>query len=341
MSVVTIKDVATRAGVSPKTVSRVMNGERHVRPAVREAVMRVVDELGYRPNAFARSLSSARSYLIGLFFDDPASGYATEMQRGALARCRARSYHLLVEPLDLAAPTWVADLAETVRALHLDGAILPPPLSQDAALLEELDGLGLSYVRVSPDRAAPARSGLVEIDDERAAADMTRHLIRLGHRDIGFIEGDRAHASASLRLKGFVTAMAAAGLPIAEGRIAPGDFSFRAGLAAGERMLAGASRPSAVFASNDDMALGASVAAIKLGIPVPHALSIAGFDDAPTARLAWPPITTVRQPVGEMGAAAVDMLIDPHYRSDPSDASFRRLIGYELVERESTAAFGG
>ena len=334
----TIKDVAARAGVSPKTVSRVMNGEQHVRAQVRDVVLRAVSELSYRPNAFARSLSSARSYLIGLFFDDPSSGYANEMQRGALIACRAQSYHLLVEPLDVGAPDWLAGLEETIGSLQLDGIILAPPLSQNAALLDALDRLGASYVLVSPDPGANRQAGLVDIDERRAAFDITDHLIGLGHRDIGFIAGNPRHASSAQRCAGFTAAMEAAGLPIGAGRMLTGDFSFRTGLEAGEQLLSTSDRPTAIFASNDDMALGVSVAAMKHGVSVPGALSIAGFDDATTARLAWPPITTVRQPVMGMGEAAVEILVDPAYRTgDRAAAPFRRRLDHALVARESTA----
>lgn len=336
---ITIKDVAARAGVSPKTVSRVMNAEQHVRPSVREVVLRAVDELGYRPNAFARSLSSARSYLIGLFFDDPTSGYASAMQRGALTACRAHSYHLLVEPLDLRMPGWATLVEDAVRSLRLDGVILSPPLSQCPSLLDILDQLSVPYVLVSPDPAGPRRAGSVDIDERRAAFDMTRHLVELGHRDIGFIVGDPTHASSLQRRDGFCAAITASGLSVGESRIVAGDFSFRAGLEAGERLLSDHRQPSAIFASNDDMALGVSVAAAKLGINVPAQLSIAGFDDAATARLAWPPITTVRQPVTELGHAAVDMLIDSTYRAgDRTSDGFHRSLAHSIIERESTEA---
>jgi len=333
---VTIKDVAALAGVSAKTVSRVMNGEQHVRPHVRETVMRVVAELGYRPNAYARSLSSARSYLIALFFDDPASGYATAMQRGALTRCRERHYHLLVQPLDLATPAWVDELAETALSLRLDGAILTPPLSQNVVLLAQLTTLQIPFVCISPDDHARGQAGSVEIDEEGAAFDMTSRLIALGHRDIGFIEGHHAHASSGKRRAGFIAAMAAAGLAVADEHMIGGDFSFRSGLEAGEALLATTPRPTAIFASNDDMALGVSVAALKHGVAVPSELAIAGFDDAPTARLAWPPITTVRQPVSEMGAAAVDILIEPGYRANMTAAEYCRRLAYDVIERDST-----
>jgi LacI family transcriptional regulator len=337
---ITIKDVAERAGVSPKTVSRVMNGEAHVRPALREAVKRVVAELDYRPNAFARSLASSRSYLLGLFIDDPAwSSYATGLQRGALTRCREQHYHLVVEPIDILADTWEPLVSHSIATLRLDGAILTPPVCQHGPMLEKLEALGLPYVRVSPGEY-PARSGMVEIDEEGAAFEMTRHLIDLGHRDIGFLEGIPSHSATPKRRAGFVRAMRTAGLPVAEGWIAPGDFTFRSGLESGGALLRHRSRPSAIFASNDEMAFGVSVAASKLGIAVPSELSIAGFDDSPTARIAWPQITTVRQPVERMAAAAVDILIDPAYRNAIGDPHFHRQLPFEIVIRGSTAPIG-
>ena len=168
MKTVSIKDVAARAGVSPKTVSRVINGEQHVRPTIRDAVQRVVAELDYRPNAFARSLSSSRSYLLGLFIDDPSSGYAADVQMGALMRCRQRSYHLVVEPVDVSVAGWREQIAVALRGLRLDGAILTPPICDNAALLSILEAHELPYVRISPHDELH-RSGFVHMDDAAAA----------------------------------------------------------------------------------------------------------------------------------------------------------------------------
>ncbi len=334
---VTIKDVAEKAGVSTKTVSRVMNGEAHVRPELRDTVMRVVEELGYRPNAFARSLSSARSYLLGMFLDDPAwSGYAAGMQRGALIRSRQRHYHLVVEPVDSRIEGWEVDLMHGIASLRLDGAILTPPLCRKVSLLERLEAIKLPYVRISPGEDE-GRSGVVDIDEEGAAFAMTDYLLQLGHRDIGFIEGIPSHAATPKRRAGFLSAMHRAGLPVDAANIVPGDFTFRGGIEGGEALLGRSKRPTAIFASNDDMALGVSAAAAKLGISVPGDVSIAGFDDGPTARVAWPPITTIRQPVGDMAAAAVDILIDPAYREAPADRRFHQQLPYELIVRGSTA----
>lgn len=335
MKVVTIKDVAAQAGVSPKTVSRVINGEAHVRPEVRQAVERVVAELEYRPNAFARSLSSSRSYLLGLFIDDPASGYAADVQHGALLRCRERSYHLVIEPVDLNGPNWAEQVRSSIAALRLDGAIIAPPVCDEAALTEIFFEAGLPLVLVAPSVPFPA-TGTVRMDDQGAAREMTDYLIGLGHRHIGFVQGPSTHSASARREEGFREAIAAAAMTVDEGVVMRGDFSFRSGLELGERMLKPAERPTAIFAANDDMALGVLITAMKLGIAVPEALSICGFDDAASSRAAWPQLTTIRQPKAEMAAAAVDILVNPHSRQDSDNARSQLTLAHEMIVRGST-----
>jgi LacI family transcriptional regulator len=334
MKPLTLKDVAERAGVSPKTVSRVINGEAYVRPEVRATVQQVVDELGYRPNAFARELSSSRSFLLGLYFDDPASAYAADLQRGALARCRALGYHLVVEQVTRDRADWLAQCEASLRAMRLRGAILTPPLCDWPELLDLFDRMGVTVVRISPGDF-PDRTAAVEMDERGAARELTHALIALGHRDIGFIQGNPEHHAAARRLEGFRDAMAAAGLPVREERTLQGDFTFRSGLDAGERLLAGADRPSAIFAANDEMALGVLVAAMRNGIAVPDRLSIAGFDDAAIARMAWPPLSTVRQPHVEMAAAAVELLTRTASGETGRSAASLRLL-HTLTLRDST-----
>jgi len=335
MKTITIKDVAARAGVSPKTVSRVINGESYVRAEVREAVQKVVDELGYRPNAFARELSSSRSFLLGLFFDDPASTYAAEVQRGALGRCRALSYHLVVEQVAENSAEWLAECETSLRAVRLGGAILTPPLCDWPELLDLFERHDVPVVRISPGDF-PGRTPQVQLDDNSAAQEMTRQLIALGHRDIAFIQGNPTHHAAARRLEGFRAAMAQAGLATPETRTLQGDFTFRSGLAAAEQLLARPDRPTAIFAANDEMALAVLVVAMRNGIAVPEQLSIAGFDDAPIARMAWPQLSTVRQPNLEMGATAVDLLV--HIQAPGGDAGAeQRELPYDLIMRSSTA----
>ncbi|WP_404333669.1 LacI family DNA-binding transcriptional regulator [Sphingomonas sp. MMS12-HWE2-04] len=335
MKTITIKDVATRAGVSPKTVSRVINGESYVRAELRETVQKVVAELGYRPNAFARELSSSRSFLLGLFFDDPGSAYAADVQRGALARCRELSYHLVVEQVARDRAGWLEECEASLRAVRLGGAILTPPLCDWPELLDLFDRNEVPVVRISPGDF-PERSPQVLMDDRGAAQEMTRRLIALGHRDIAFIQGNPTHHAAARRLAGFAAAMTEAGLAAPESRTLQGDFTFRSGLDAADRLLGGPDRPTAIFAANDEMALAVLVAAMRNGIAVPEQLSIAGFDDAPIARMAWPQLSTVRQPNVEMAVTAVDLLVRLQGRGDESAIETRQLA-YTMVMRASTA----
>jgi LacI family transcriptional regulator len=338
MATVTIKDVAERAGVSAKTVSRVINGEPHVRPEVRDAVMEVVRALDYRPNAFARGLSSSRSFLIGMFFDDPTSAYAGDLQRGALTRCRELFHTLLIEQLDPLQADWAARLSTTLREVRLGGAILTPPLCDHRELVAAFADHNIPVVRIAPD-APDAGTPQVRIDDRAAACAATERLLELGHRDIAIIRGNPLHSATARRWMGFNDALQMAGLAVGADRDLAGDFTFRSGLEAGERLLANPSRPSAVFASNDEMAFGVLVAAMRLGVAVPGELSVVGFDDAALSRMAWPQITTVRQPNDEMAIAAVDMLIGPEYHLRRGEAGVCLTLPYQLMDRSSAATY--
>jgi LacI family transcriptional regulator len=335
MKTVTIKDVAALAGVSPKTVSRVINGEDHVRPEVRDAVQRVVAELDYRPNAFARSLSSSRSYLLGLFIDDPVSGYAADVQHGALLRCREKSYHLVVEPVDLGRSKWRDQVRDSIAALRLDGAIIAPPICDEPALTDLFVEAGLPFVMIAPS-VEPAASGAVRMDDLGAAREMTQYLLSLGHSRIGFVQGPLAHSASARREEGFRATMADSGTEVDDSLVVRGDFTFRSGLELGEHLLRTPEPPTAIFAGNDDMALGVLITAMKMGIPVPDALSICGFDDAPSSRAAWPQLTTIRQPKSEMAASAVDILVNPLFRKGSASADFHLMLAHELIRRGST-----
>lgn len=339
MTVITIKDVAARAGVSAKTVSRVINGEPHVRAEVREAVMKVVKELDYRPNAFARGLSSSRSFLLGLFIEEVASGYAADIQRGAVERCRALGYHLVIETVELGQQDWLKELPAILNTLRLQGVILAPPLCDWPELLDMLAAHEVPVVRIAP-RETPERTPLVRMNDRAAARELAERLIALGHRDIAFIRGNPTHSAATERWLGFSDAIAAAGLRVRPEWIADGDFTFRSGVEAAEKILAAAARPTAIFSSNDEMALGVLVSAMRHRIEVPQALSVVGFDDTLIARMAWPQLTTIRQPNPEMAAAAVDLLVGPP-NGRPSPATAAVELPYSLVIRDSLAPPAG
>jgi len=333
-SKITIHDVARQSGVSIKTVSRVLNREPNVKADTRDRVQAAVAALHYRPNISARSLAGSKAYLIGVFFDNPSPGYITDVQLGAIARCREEGYHLIVEPLDSTADNVEEQVAPMLATLRMDGVILTAPVCDHPVVLAALEREQVPYVRISPGSDLD-RSARVGMDDRLAAYEMTKHLIGLGHRDIGFIIGHPDHGASHLRHEGFMAAMADSGLNVRPERVEQGYFSFRSGFEAAERLLASEDRPTAVFASNDDMALGVMAVANRLRLNVPETLSVAGFDDTPGAKVVWPQLTTVRQPIAAMAGAAADMLLNGVSWEDgalpPS-----KLLDFELVIREST-----
>ncbi|MFN7054771.1 LacI family DNA-binding transcriptional regulator [Hyphomonas sp.] len=324
----TIIDVAREAGVSFKTVSRVLNGEPNVRAPTRERVLEAAGRLGYRANPHARSLRAGQSRLIGVFFGHLSRNYLSELQIGALEKANAAGFSIVFETLkpgweETGLPPGLSDLA---------GAVLVPPLSEDAALMARLTEAGTPFVRLSH-TDAPAEAGRVSMDDSGAALAMTEYLIGLGHRRIGFITGPANHPQAQLRQSGFEAGLAAHGLQAEPGLIVPGAFDFESGLAAARALLDLPSPPSAIFASNDDMAAGVLAVAYRSRIRVPEELSVAGFDDTPLATTVSPVLTTIYQPGREMAARAVGMLIDR--RSE--DRGRHIVLPHRLVVRESTA----
>ncbi|WP_409433582.1 LacI family DNA-binding transcriptional regulator [Litorimonas sp. RW-G-Af-16] len=308
----TITDVAQKAGVSMKTVSRVLNKEPNVAEKTRERVMAVASELRYSPNLAARGLASSKSYLIALIYDNPNAYYITELQRGAISACRKRGYHVVLEPTkirELSSPEEVKSASEMIfERLHVDGVILAPPLSDSQELIDVVRARNLPYVLVAPSETSPDVPS-VKMDDFAAAYELTQNLIAQGHQRIGFIKGHYQHSSADLRLEGFCHAIKEAGLSKEPGLIKDGDYSFRSGVVAAEALLEADNPPTAIFACNDDMAAGVIHVAARLGLSVPDGLSVCGFDDTPLATIMWPQLTTVAQPIYEMGYGAADMLL--------------------------------
>jgi LacI family transcriptional regulator len=331
MTSITIKDVAQRAGVSIKTVSRVLNRERHVRQHTRDEVLAAVEALSYVPNVSARALAGSRTYLIGLYFDDPTPAYVSQAEQGAMNACRQFGYHLIVGRLQRKDEDFAEQVASLGDHVRVDGSILTPPLCDELTLLDVLDASGSPYVRLSP-TVDPGRSPSVQFDDYGAAYAMTGELIALGHRDIAFISGPVEHIAAYRRQQGFVQAMRDAGLSVAPNWLERGDFHSRSGWLAGERLLAAQKRPTAIFAGNDEMALGVMAVANRLHLDIPSHLSLVGFDDTPSAEAVWPQLTTVRQPVSEMARAAATLLMEP---ADDGDRMAVRMLDFTLVFRDS------
>jgi LacI family transcriptional regulator len=302
----TIHDVASRAGVSSMTASRVVSGSVPVTQALRDKVMTAIKELNYRPNVAARA-ARAGSVRIGIVLTNPKSTILGEFLLGAYGESTRLGVHLMVEPA-IEQPANLDALKRIVKT-GVDGAILPPPLGDSSAALSLLDKAGISALAFA---IAEPRQNIasVTIDDFRGAALMTRHLIDLGHRRIAFVQGKEEHSPAHRREAGFRATMEEAGLPVRAPWVVGGDFTFKSGFEAARKLLSLNPRPTAIFAANDDMAAGVIALAHGLNLKLPEELSVGGFDDTPIAATLWPPLTTIHQPFSSMARTAVASITD-------------------------------
>lgn len=329
---VTIREVSAAAGVSIKTVSRVLNKEPHVKEATRKKVEEAVERLNFRPSSIARTLAGRRSFQVALLYDNPSPYYINEVQTGALERCVQEGFRLIFQPCNSASPTLVDSVVDFIEETHVDGLILTPPVGDNFPLLEELRRREVNFVRVAPGDDRPIASA-VAMDDVGAAREMTDFLLSLGHRRIGFIVGHPAHAASGQRLAGYRAAFAARGARVDAALIQPGLFDFDSGKAAAAKLLDLPNPPTAIFASNDDMAAGALSVAHERGIAVPDQLAITGFDDTNLANAVWPPLTTVHQPMRALAREAADLLFAGASRTTIE----RRILPHEIIVRGTTA----
>lgn len=334
MQKATIADVAELAGVSIKTVSRVTNNEPNVRGNTRAKVKAAIKELGYQPNPSARSLASRRSYLVGLLYDNPSPSYLINIQNGALRTCRAEGYDLVIHPCDYRSDKLRDDLSNMVRQSRVDGVILTPPLCELPEILTLLQELETPFVRIAPADDRHAERSIVT-NDREISAQMTAHLIELGHRRIAFVRGHPDHGAVCTRYDGYVDALKAASIPLDEDLVSQGYNSVDSGEQCAAQLLDADAPPTAIFAANDDMAAGALRAAHARGIAVPTELSVAGFDDTPIACQVWPALTTIRQPIKQMSESATALLL--HQLGGNESDALERVIECGLVLRESTA----
>lgn len=325
----TIKDVAREAGVSIKTVSRVLNKQPRVSDDARRRVEAAVGQLNFRPSAAARSLVGHRTFQIALACDNPSPFFVYEMQAGIHERCRMDGVRMIAQPYDHRADGLLDEIESLIDTTGIDGLILTPPASDRQDVLALMERRGVPFVRVTPSDDI-ARSSAVFIDNRAAAAAMTRHLLALGHRRIGFVSGHPSYAASPRRQEGFVGALAEAGLEADPRLICPGGYDFASGAAAAEAMLALAEPPTAIFAANDEMAAGVLSIAHRRGLSVPGDLSVAGFGDDAIAGFVWPPLTTIRQPTRVLGFEAADLLLAT------AAGKVAREVPFELVRREST-----
>jgi len=329
----TIHDVARYAGVSPMTVSRVINGEKNVRDSTREAVNAAIRDLNYQPNPAARSLAGADLIRIGLLYSNPSAAYLSEFLVGGLDQCSRSNIQLIVEKCD-------EEHAEAAAARLLnsgvDGIILPPPLCDAPEVLRTLAESKTPAVAVATG-CPPGDVSAVRIDDFEAAHEMTRHLIGLGHRRIGFIKGHPNQTASAQRLEGHQAALREAGIASDPSLVEQGYFTYRSGMDAAERLLALPEPPTAIFASNDDMAAATVAVAHRRSLDVPRDLTVVGYDDSALATTIWPELTTIRQPIADMSRQAVTLLADEirSRRSGEKAQHPHALQAFTLIRRQS------
>jgi LacI family transcriptional regulator len=330
----TITEVAERAGVSIKTVSRVMNNYEHISRKTRDKVQTAMDELNYAPSSIARQMRMGDQLSIGMLYGDPSSGYQARLNHAVLKACSDAQRYLVVELFDEVSTEWRGQVEAFLDRTRVKNLILVPPMCDSSELHELLAERDVQFVLISPSRPVSGASSIA-MDDRLAAMEMTSHLIELGHKRIGHIGGDIAHIATLLRRQGFQDAHAKAGLGRPDpSLIASGGFSFKEALDCADRMLTSKNRPTAIFAANDEMAAAVVMTANRLGISVPNGLSVAGFDDTPISQTIWPELTTVAQPFEDIAREAVKVISDK--TREDQGISATRVLQHNLVIRGST-----
>ncbi|MEM7277735.1 MAG: LacI family DNA-binding transcriptional regulator [Pseudomonadota bacterium] len=310
----TIEDVASIAGVSIKTVSRVVNREPNVRASTREKVEAAIAKLEYRPNPSARDLASRRARLIVLVYDDPSAyeipsaGYIIKMQEGALRACRQEGFELLIHPCDFRQKGIRDTLQTQLQQVRPSGIVLAAPLSNMPKIVDAVKATETPYVRLSTG-SRNSQEYEVATNDRDISAEMTAYLASLGHKRIGFIKGDRTHKAVSNRFLGYQDGLEQSGLRYDVELVVEGDNSMGSGETCAEKLLSRKHPPTAIFAANDDMAVGVIRTASRLGLKIPEELSVAGCDDIALAQQIFPSLTTIRQPLRVMTETASLALI--------------------------------
>lgn len=298
----TIADVASHAGVSIKTVSKVLNGDASVRPRLKVRILDSMAALDYRPALAARQLASGKSYIVALLVPSAQSSYFARLISGMSEACARRGYHSMIETI--AMDGWTPIEAALRLSCNPDAIVVAPPLSNDPLLLAKLEQLGIPFSRIAANGKGPGIA--IPAHSFEAGREVTRHLLAQGHRRIAMLAPPSEDFPADDRRLGYIAALAEADVPLDPRLVVRTDLGFAAGVAALQALMALADRPTAIFASTDTAALGAMAKAQQLGFRVPQDLAIAGFDNSSESRHVYPALTTVHQPVEEIVRAAVD-----------------------------------
>src|SRR3954468_11130744 len=330
----TINDIARLANVSKKTVSRVINQSPFVKDETRAKIDAVIREIGYHPDPQARGLAFRRSFLIGLIYDNPNAQYIVNIQDGVLDALRGSGFELVVHPCDRLSEDFLPGIRRFIERQKLHGVVLLPPISEDQMLAQALREIDCQYVRVASIRLDNTSRAIL-CNDREATAEAANYLEALGHRRIGLITGPPQYRSAHERVLGFTSALEARGVKIPPEMVVEGAYTFDSGVACAEALLARKPRPTAIFASNDEMAAGVYKAAYRLGISIPAELSVVGFDDSPLATRLSPSLTTIRMPIRDMGRLAAAKLIPMKAPSEADLATVTR-VSLHLIVRDSS-----
>ena len=330
----TINDIARLAVVSKKTVSRVINESPFVHEETRKRILEIMERVGYTPDPQARALAFRRSFLIGLIYDNPNAPYVINIQEGALGALRRMGYELVVHPCDRSSEQFLGDIKQLVSRQKLDGVIILPPVSENSALADLLKKLKCPYVRVAS-AAIDEPENLVQSMDRQSAAEVAEHLAKLGHTRIAMIVGPPTYRSSVERLAGFSNALADRGLALPPEYIVEGNYTFESGASCAELLLSRTPRPTAIFAGNDETAAGVYRTAYLRGVRIPDDLTVIGFDDSPLASRLCPSMTTMRQPIRDMGRLAAEKVMAKIAHQEGPPASTLTVFPH-LVVRESS-----
>ncbi|WP_374514212.1 LacI family DNA-binding transcriptional regulator [Brevundimonas sp.] len=329
MKPATIRDVARRADVSVASVSRVLTGAGAVTDATRKRVMEAVEALQYVPHSGARSLSTSKTNTVGVILPDLFGEYFSELIRGMDLAARALGFHLIVS----SSHDDAEEASAAIRSMRgrVDGLIVLSPHLGAANLAASLAGrLPILLMNGGADAGRPS----IVVDNHGGAVAAVEHLISTGRRRIVHVAGPTGNLEAEARLAGYLEAMAAAGLPTT---VVEGAFTKASGHEAGGKIAAMSPRPDAVFAANDNMAIGAMLALQEAGVRVPEDMAIVGFDDVPLAGLVHPGLTTLRINIAEMGRRALERLVSHIQSAGAADADAAcEVVRPELVVRPST-----
>lgn len=328
----TINDVAALAGVSKKTISRIINDSPYVKETTRQLVKAIMIEIGYVPNSQARGLNFSHAFLVGMIYDNPNPQYVVTAQEGILAVLKDSEYELLVHPCDRSRADFLDDIRNFIQRQRLYGVILTPSISEDEGLAAMLREMGCRHIRIASVELGPPQHMLVT-HDAIGGFEVARHLTSLGHKHIGYLSGLQGFRSSEERQRGLEAGLKIAGLSLNPDHIIDGDYTFESGLAAVDSVFAKPDAPTAMFCGNDQMAAGFLQGLRLSGRRAPDDMSVVGYDDFVIARNVWPRLTTVHTPTEEFARIAAHRLLD-----QPIPEKLADVKAPWLVVRDSTGA---